>query len=108
MNIRTQEKQPKRTIEGLQIETGGSVVVSPFADVIPDEAQPSTTKICYVFGGAITAILIGTAIGWGLCDYFTSAAKQKAEMAAMAAQLNLAQNQAKIDNFCRENSSLGK
>ena len=107
MNIRTQERQLTE-IKGLHIETGGSVVGTSFVDLIPDTAQPSTAKVCYVFGGAIIAILVGTGIGWSLCAHFNAAEKQKTEIAATTAKLNLAQNQANIDNFCLQNSSLGK
>lgn len=112
----TQQRQPKAQIEGLRIETGGSVMLSPLAETIPsDTQQPSNTKVLYVFGGIITALLVGTAIGWILNAHFAQVAKEKAELAkekaelaASAAKFNLQRNQAQIDNFCLKNSSLAK
>lgn len=110
MNLKTAERQKlkqqfRQPIEGLQIETGGSVIVSPLASVIRDEDQPSNSKIFMVFGGAIATLLIGTAIGWMMNAHFTQAAKDKAELAAMTAEFNLKKNQSQIDNFCKANSS---
>ena len=108
MNLKTTERLANRNIEGLHIATGGLVVVAPLASSIPDEYQPSNSKVLYVFGIAIAALLIGAAVGWFLNAQLTQSAKEKAEMKAMAAQFNLQQNQAAIDNFCKQNSTLIK
>lgn len=108
MNLKTRERPLTRSrIEGLQIETGGSVILSPFAE-IPDECQPSNNKIFMVFGGAIATLLIGTAIGWGIATHFAQAATEKAQIEASAAKFILSQNQAQIDNFCKANSNLSR
>jgi hypothetical protein len=107
--ITTQQKQPNAQIEGLRIETGGSVMLSPLVETIPsDTQQPSNMKVLYVFSGVITALCVGTAIGWVLNAHFAQVAKEKAELAASAAKFDLQRNQAQIDNFCLENSSLVK
>ena len=109
MNLKTRERPLTRNrIEGLQIETGGSVILSPFADSIPDDCQPSNTKALTVFGGAIAMILIGTVIGWTVSGHFAQTAKDKAELATMNAEFILKKNQVEIDNFCKANSSLLK
>ena len=107
-NLKTRENPLTRSrIKGLQIETGGSVILSPFAD-IPDDCQPSDTKALTVFGGAIAMILVGTVIGWTVSGHFAQTAKNKAELAAMNAEFILKKNQVEIDNFCKANSSLLK
>lgn len=107
MNLKTAQRPLTRSrIEGLQIETGGSVILSPFAD-IPDDCQPSNSKIFMVFGGAIAMILVGTVIGWTVNGHFAQTAKDKAELAAINAEFRLKKNQVEIDNFCKANSSFG-
>lgn len=108
MNLKTAERQQSRQpIEGLQIETGGSVIVSPFASAIRDEDQPSNTKAFMAFGGAIATLLMGAAMGWMINAHFGQAAIEKAQLAAGAAKFELGQNQAQIDAFCKANSSFG-
>ncbi len=102
MKLKTRERQ---LIEGLQIATGGSVVVSPLTDTIRDEDQPSNSKILWVFGGAISILLIGGAIGWAIATHFAQASTEKAQLAASVAKFDLAQNQTGIDNFCKANAS---
>lgn len=111
MNLKTAERQQSRQqirqpIEGLQIETGGSVIVSPFASAIRDEDQPSNTKAFVVFGGAIATLLMGTAMGWMMNAHFGQAATEKAKLEASAAKFDLTQNQAQINAFCKANSNL--
>lgn len=107
MNLKTAQRPLTRNrIEGLQIETGGSVILSPFAD-IPDDCQPSNTKALTVFGGAIAMLLVGTIIGWTVSGHFAQTAKDKAELAAMNAEFILKKNQIEIDNFCKASSSFG-
>lgn len=104
--IATQQRQAKPQIEGLRIETGGSVMLSPLAEPIPNDVQqPSNIKVVYFFGGAIVFLLIGTGIGWNIANHLAQAATQKAQLEASAAKFNLAQNQVHIDNFCKANAS---
>lgn len=91
----------KRNIESLHLETGGSVIVSP---IVSSVSQPSNYKIFV----AVLILFVGAAIGWVLCNYFTQEAKNEAELKALSATTALTKNQEQIDNFCKENSSIGK
>lgn len=109
MNLKIRDKRPvAKEIEGLHIATGGFIVTNPLAESIPESNQPSDTKTFIVFGIAMSTLLVGTAMGWVMANHFSQVAKEKAELAASAAKFDLQRNQAQIDNFCLENSSLVK
>ena len=103
--MRTQQRQRKESIEGLHIETGGSIVVSPIASNVPITQQPSNSKILLVFS---IAIFLGTAIGWFLNHSFTQKNVEKAELSALIAKSELAKKQEQIDIWCKANSSISK
>lgn len=101
--MKTQQYYQNQSIEGLHIETGGSILVSPIASNIPVTQQPSNSKIIFVFS---IAIFLGCAIGWFLNSSFTKSDLKKAELSALTAKLELDKNKEQIDNFCRANSSI--
>ena len=105
--------QDLRLGEGLHIETGGSILVSPFgyphgepfASKISDAQQPTNLKILLVFS---IVLLLSSAIA-GFLGYSISQKKvEKAELSALIAKSELAKKQEQIDIWCRENSSIGK
>jgi hypothetical protein len=91
--------------EGLHIETGGSILVSPVASKISDTQQPTNSKIVFVFS---IVLLLSSAIA-GFLGYSISQKKvEKAELSALIAKSELAKKQEQIDIWCRANSSISK
>jgi|GEM_PF-3914255 len=104
MNTVTKERQQ---LANLHLNAGGAVVVSSSQADFNQHSEPSNSKQLLVFGGALSLLALGAITGYLATNAINQKALSEAESKAIVASFNLRQNQAKIDEFCKTNSSFG-
>lgn len=97
----------RQQLANLHLNAGGAVVVSSSQPDFSHQPEPSGGKQFLVFGGALGLLAMGAVAGCFATNTINQKALQEAESRAIVANFNLRQNQAKIDEFCKVNSTFG-
>lgn len=97
----------RQQLANLHLNAGGAVVVSSHEPDFTRHPEPSGCKQLWVFGGGLGLLVAGAVAGYFVTNAINQKALSEAESKAVIANFNLQRNQAKIDEFCKANSSFG-
>lgn len=94
-------------LANLHLNAGGAVIVSNREPDLIQHLEPSGGRQFLVFGGVLGLLVAGAIAGYFVSNSANQKALQEAETKAITAKYKLQQNQDKINEFCRLNSSFG-
>lgn len=102
-----QQIKERQQLANLHLNAGGAVIVSNREPDLIQHPEPSGGRQFLVFGGVLGLLAAGAIAGYFTTSAINQKALQESETKAVIASFKLQRNQAKIDEFCKVNSSFG-
>jgi len=100
-----QQIKERQQLANLHLNAGGAVIISNQEPDLIQHPEPSGGRQLLVFGGALGLLAAGAIAGYFVSNSANQKALQESETKAVIANFKLQRNQAKIDEFCKVNSS---